>query len=558
MKMKKKLFALAAVSMFCFILFTGLPAFAAGQKKDQGHDKIIETVTVENIEVPVRVFDGKRPVGGLTKNDFQLFLNGKKKQINGFYEVRKALAAKSGQDPQATTAENSRERLFLLLFNLNDYHQDLNSLLDIFFKEVIQPGDRLMVLTNHFFFPEWKTADLEKTKQEVLVLLEKEIKKLRSDKVWFEGELKSMAATLKSRLADPAEKSISIYPAHIYKDFFLTYQLVLEDLRDKYMNLPVDLYINIAKYLKGLDMDKWVLNFYQIGRLPLLDKFGDVGKSLEYYIDLGSSGGQSSGRPGFGSDSNPKEAARRLQSIYYDFQFQMKQSENAMVEDISKAFVNSGATFHTMLLKPINPGFSKDFKYESVHTDSETVLKKVAQMTGGSVITSNKMKTFVKKISAREDIIYMLTYVPGRKEKKSPKLKVTVPGKNYKVLYDNKRRLKAFDRTVKKLDLEKPAIEIEQMAYKDNLLTVKLNNIHMVQYDGDNFGAVQAKIKVTDKQSAIVNSMEKTYKGLKMEGVFQADLPLPANGTYTIVVEVKDLFSLDNRFVGDAITVTKK
>ena len=76
---------------FVHLFFILTMLFVFSPLQGQEHKKIVEKVVVENIEIPVRVFQGKQPVGGLKKEDFQLFLNGKRKEINGLYEVRKIL-----------------------------------------------------------------------------------------------------------------------------------------------------------------------------------------------------------------------------------------------------------------------------------------------------------------------------------------------------------------------------------------------------------------------------------------------------------------------------------
>ena len=77
----------------------------------------------------------------------------------------------------------------------------------------------------------------------------------------------------------------------------------------------------------------------------------------------------------------------------------------------------------------------------------------------------------------------------------------------------------------------------------------------MVEYEGETFGAVQAKIKILDKNLKVTADFEKYYKGIKEEGIFQTKLPLLPGGSYSVVLEVKDLFSLTNTFSGEGIKI---
>lgn len=85
------------------ILLTLTAALAAQQHR--------ESVTVEVVDVPVYVTRGATPVAGLTRDDFELYVNGKRQPIDYF----DAAAA----DAPASLRER---RLFLLLFDLAFSH----------------------------------------------------------------------------------------------------------------------------------------------------------------------------------------------------------------------------------------------------------------------------------------------------------------------------------------------------------------------------------------------------------------------------------------------------
>src|SRR6185436_18241596 len=73
-----------------------------------------ESVTVEVIDVPVYVVSGKEPVRNLTRDDFELFVNGKRTAIEYFDTVGDAAP------PGAAGARPvlRERRLFVLLFDL--------------------------------------------------------------------------------------------------------------------------------------------------------------------------------------------------------------------------------------------------------------------------------------------------------------------------------------------------------------------------------------------------------------------------------------------------------
>jgi hypothetical protein len=523
----------------------------------QEQEKIIETVHVRNIEIPVRVFKGAQMVGGLTKRDFILYVNGKKTDIHGFFEVRKKLEVKTPNIPSQEIKKIKRPRFFTLIFNINDYHQELESLMELLFNSIIQPNDRLMAITNHYIFPEWVVESPEETKNEIINILKKEIGKVRSEMLRFQSELKAEASSLKARMADKEGQENPDLPL---RHFFSMYQLILEDIKNNYLTLPLDEYIKMAEYIKIQEGEKWVLNFYQIGHLPLLDSFGGISKTIENLIGTTTRSGGRSSRSRFGSD-DPQVMAKAIMNIkqyYYEFIQQIRQVDHILINDISKSFLNSGATFHTLLLKPINPGFSDDFKYEPLNTDSESILRSISKMTGGSITRSNRMKDFINDITEKEDVIYYLTFVPSISKKKYLDVKIKVKDGEYTVSYDDHKRLNMYKRVINELDLNKSDLEIKSISYNNDHLTVKLSNIKMADYEGKRFGAIQVRFKILDHSSRLISNFKRTYKGIKEEGIFLTKLPLLPPGNYKVVLEIKDLFCLKNVFVGDAINIIKK
>lgn len=554
-------FIILSTLLFLFIL--------SPYAETQEQEKIVETVYVENIEIPVRVFDKKQPVKGLTKNNFELYVDGKKTEINAFFETRKKI--EENLSPGSLTTETETEtttahpRLFALIFNLSDFKQDLAGHLNTLFNTVIKPGDHLIVITNRYFFPEWEIKAPETTKGKIIEVLEKEVLRLKTEMLRFENDLRAASSELKSRLADPNEKnSDDNWPLKIFRDFFLTYQFVLEDIRNQYLNLPVSQYIKISEYLKGQDMEKWVLNFYQLGRLPMLDKNGPIHRSLDAFMDQnpsGSGGASSgSGSASFSYAVDSKTVSQNLKSMYFDFIMKIQIIDELFVNDIGKAFLNSGATVHTLLLRPTRQssitGYS-DFKYEAVSTESENIFKQMARLTGGRIVRSNKIGDFISSITRDEDTVYILTYAPEGSSKKPPQVEVKVDNPAYRVVYDDRKRLKPFREMVDRLDQLSRSIDIESLTCDGRTLTAKLANIELVQFEGNSFGAVRARVKIQDKKKKQIVNFEKTYKGIREKGLLQIELPPIADGKYKLVLEVKDLFALKDVYAGDAVTFTK-
>jgi len=524
----------------------------------QEHDQIVETVLVGNIEIAVRVFDGDTPVKGLKKSAFQLSLGGHPLPINGFYEEQKKLGNDSKRQPFSGFAPSRlKQRIFVLIFNLSDFREDMSAQMDILFKRVIQRGDRLIVISNRHFFPEWVVTKPEETKSRVLSVLKKEVEKMRFELLRLEAELNSNAAIALSRLnAEESGKE----PELILREFLNSYQNALEEIKKQYLQIPIGQYIKVAEYLRGQKAEKWALVFYQVGRLPMLKSDGRLGKFVDGLISHVDTlfQNQNTSNPSTGAFS---ELRQKIKTLYADFVNKLRETNDYLVNDTGKAFLNSGAVFHIMLMKPVQPGFSEEYKYESVSTESETILKKISRLTGGKVVLSNKMIDFVNDITTAGDSVYIMTYaLPPGKNKKDQELNVQLTSPKYRVIFDDQQREKSFKTMINKLIAGVKDLEINSIVHhpRKHRLMVQLDNIQLVAFEKETYGAVRARLQIKNSNNKQIVGYERTFKGIKKEGLLFVDIPKLPPDHYTVILEIRDLFSLKNIFIGDAVTIDIK
>jgi hypothetical protein len=410
------------------------------------HQKIVEEVEVVNVEVPVRVFYEGKPVTGLKKSDFQLFIDGKKTGIHGFYESRKKI------DPAAS----SEPRLFVLMFNVCDYHLEMERVLDRFFHLILRPRDRLIVVTNHFFIDDTVILDPgeEKEKLKKILQLEKARAELELKKV--ETELKSLIRSYKYRTErHDGFKKINA------RDFINTYLQMVREFKHIYLNLATDKYIRLAQYLGAQKVERWVLGFYQIGWFYKPKYGSDFFKSI------------------LGEEQNSYQFLDSFESlrIYDRIQEVLDANDSLPQDDLFKLFANTGATFHTLLLQHkenIPNEFARDLTSVPIISDSYNLLKNLSFKTGGRISRPNDIDFFYSSILAAEDIHYVLTYVPetstGKKEKKK-KINVTAGSKNYRVYYDDQKRGGYYRRIMKKIRVKIPQIKIDTVTFQDKVLS---------------------------------------------------------------------------------------
>ncbi len=178
------------IVVFTFLLPLLLPGEALQQSQEAQEERIIERVEVTNVAVTVRVFDKGKPVKGLKKKDFKLFENDKEKEIRVFFETRKKVT-ETNEASQSSAGKYVKRpsRLFLLNFNIGDHRIDIKGAVKPFFKKILQPGDRLIVISNSFFLNDRVVIDPEVERKKVEHILDVEKVKAHWRFSWMDYEV---------------------------------------------------------------------------------------------------------------------------------------------------------------------------------------------------------------------------------------------------------------------------------------------------------------------------------------------------------------------------------
>ncbi len=538
------------ITIIVIIAFWQASGSAAGPGDTE---PIIEKVTVVNTRFPVRVFLGKKPVSGLEKKDFKLYVDGKETPINGFFEVRKKL----NSPPPTPTAprrrgpvgrardDRSSSRLFVLIFNVSDYDLDLEKDTDIIFEKILRPEDRFIVISNNYFLPETTVNDAEIQKNIVMQTLKREAQRLKLNTVHIELHLKTLGNNFLLDLTNTIALEPDEFPYDVFRNFFRDYILTFEEFKQGYFGMAKEQYIKMAEYLRTQDSEKWVLNFFQVGIFPRFKMHGRIQNAINTFTTNESATG-----PGGGNV--------RMKQLLMEYLPRLDDVDKWMVDSISKLFVNSGATVHTLLKKPVKTKLMDQFEYRPVSTDSESILRQIARLTGGSVVHSRDTDEFVDKIYDKEDVYYMITYVPEENEPRNTTIRVAATGdQNYRLVYDNQRKPRFFKKILAKLHRHNPQIKIGAIALEDNTLSVKITNMKTITLnrpDDIEAGKIEATVTIMDTNSAVIWETKKLYRAEKSEGMFQTEVPPLKKGNYNILVEVRDLLSWKTDSMGEYVS----
>lgn len=501
-----------------FVFF--MAVFIFGEyRQDQQQEPILEKVEVVNNGVPVRVFYKGNPVKGLTKTDFKLLVNGKEIEIQEAVEINQKIT--TGK-PGAGTGVNRKPRFFLLLFNISDHRIDMKNAVKSFFDNILRPGDRLMLVSNSIALGERMVMDPELDRQRVEHVIDIEMAKNRSKFVRLDMNIESLYQEYLELLNANGGDAQAIDIAIQY--FINNYTLLLKEYKSDFMILDDRQYIQLAQYLEKQDMQKWVLNFYQIGYFPRVKLFSSLDKQLsqsQNYLKLITQEGNA-----------PDEIAEK---------------------DISKFFLNTGASFHTILMGSRNRIMSNpNFSYDPIALSSEGLFRRLTELTGSKIMRSNKTEKFFKELSTREDVYYELFYAPDTPKKpgarKKDKIEVQLNKGDYHVVYDDGARAASFQNLVEKAEKEIPQIILGTVQFKDSTLNFPVQNYKMDLVDQVNRGKIRIRISVFDeKESRFVLDRKKEAEAHSESLDFKIALNRQLKpGNYKVFVEVTDLLTKKN------------
>ena len=110
-----------------------------------GFAQIQHEVSVVNISVSVRVFDGQRFVDSLGLEDFEVTEDGKLQSVEAVYLIRGSDVRR--QEGPAKAPAPATSRTFVILFQIAEYLPEIDKAIDLFFESVYLPGDAVDFVT---------------------------------------------------------------------------------------------------------------------------------------------------------------------------------------------------------------------------------------------------------------------------------------------------------------------------------------------------------------------------------------------------------------------------
>ncbi|HEA65154.1 MAG TPA: hypothetical protein ENI02_03340 [Candidatus Aminicenantes bacterium] len=365
---------------------------------------------VINVEVPVRVVKGGKFVDNLTLDDFELHEDGKLQKIEAVYLIRKTEIERK-EEKTKFIPETSRN--FFIFFEVTEYTLELRDTISYFVKDVLAPGDNLVVVTPVKTY-QMKSQTLELLSRERIV--EQLTKILRKDAVLGNSEYRNLFKDLTNlirELSSEMEAQSLLSPEEFGELTFENKLSLYRDLLERFddmKNVDQKKLLDFAEFLKDKEGQKYVFLLYQREFIPQMEQ-----RLLHQYIGI----------------NLDKQDVLFTLSELFDY---YRRDIYIDVDLVKQAFADSSISIHFLFFtKPRQyiPGVYMAEHSEGVYS----AFKQMAEATGGFTGSSaDPVHLFHKAVEASENY-YLIYYAPidYKRDGKFKNIKIKVKNKNYRI-----------------------------------------------------------------------------------------------------------------------------
>jgi hypothetical protein len=498
------------------VLSLAFPVFAQQEQQK-------EYVQVVNVEMILRVLKDGAPVGGLKKNDFTLYEDGEKCEINGFFENHRRIAH-AGEDKK----QLQQPRLYLLLFWVNNPEADVEGVLDKFFSSIYRAGDRVILSTPLKSFELPSPQDIATITAAFLEHWRREAKEKLSTSLQFQGDLNRLLENQVNRLLEIMEKNkkdekaqkpameVDSAAEREIGSLITQYARALQEYRLRELSPDTTAFEAMARSMIPNKNDKFALVFYQRDSLPLYD----IANMKSFCMTKGI----------------PEDLISKTANEMSRVEEQTKNSFNIRIisEQLKSLFIQANIQYHLLSLSPdksdrlANAGsFFSLVKREEIFSYWDQAWQEISKNTGGLKLDGDRMADALDQVIAFEDIYYYITYTPRDQGAKKRKIDIRVDQPGMQVIYGRTLEM-----------TERPLVKIAEISVTNELIRLGIVDFCPIAKDGVPTGSVNVNVtgRQTDKEPL------QTLLSQDSETVGTIELPVafPKPGSWNLEVRVTD------------------
>jgi hypothetical protein len=493
-----------------------------------GGPQVHEHVEVVYQEVLVRVFDGARPVPGLTAEDFTLSEDGKEVKVSYCRQMRRSMALPEAA-AAATSVATSRPRLFLFMLWFDEESREWPAAWEYFLGHVYRAGDRI-ILSDGTQAIEVASPDKDKERiSSFFAGMAEGLRRKQAAKKQLVAELESAASEFYDSLVfnpfgvkaeHPSTDGSGPPPVGLEADmekgnldqFKKRYQAAIDEYRLVRLKGYRGWLERLAGELKAVEAEKWVLVFLQNERLPLLDRSGRLFRDTPMKLSTAS----------------------ELRSMMdkSERQLELDSDLTSYFRDLQPQFIGANATTDLFLCDAAKESLANEhLRWRQVFSSWEGAFRQISADSGGRVSDSTRLAEAVKKAAASEDIYYVLSYLPAEGKDRRRELSLSVRRPGLKAVYS--RRL-----TVREIF----PLNIRDVQWQDGKLKISLADFQRIYGDAGLSGSLRISVRAEVQGGAPLAAESNVHPFEPAVDVVMG-LRFPTSGRYRVHVDVEDRLS---------------
>lgn len=509
MRFKSALYG-TGLFVFCLLLL-----WIPGQNLATDYGATQEEVTVTAVEVPVRVVLKGQVLKNLTQADFTLLENGVEQPITAFESVSRTIAMPAAESSRRERSA-SPGRLFILIFNIFDYHENVEQGIDYFFDNVFSQGDQIILVT------EDRVLNIERGRSQADMIKNlkntlKEFKLISTSRITKAyQDLIYEADRLLSELRGASRAVGGSWDQTVIR-FFDNYIRIWREYKRQFITPDDALYRGIIKRVKQIEGEKWALCFQQHEMFPRMRNESPLDRQLREFLESLT-------------DPRDRHRVRNVRAKQQELLRIMDIAGDFPAEEMRTLFMEGNITFHLILLKSPRTLVAKDFELREVTSDYQEMFAQISQATGGVATFSNKVDEAIQVVSEKEDHYYLLVYNPKNTSselKREVEVKVNQSGAEIIFLKDIPK-------------IEAPPISIADFSAGRKRIKFTLKNYQITKVEGRNIGVADVRITIYDQDSNTVFDEGQTLEMVKRETNISLNFSQLKSGRYFIIIQAKD------------------
>lgn len=367
--MKTKIFHVLILVVFLYLFFMGffslLPALY-GSLDDRA-------------VLPVRVVHKERPVTGLEKSDFRIYVNGIQRPIIRVEEVKDIMNFQN--------IETGGSRIFILIFSIFDFNKSFSKAVDNFFERIYEKGDKIIVHIGRRAYELSTERPIMEIRSELIEALKKQSIVLKQNLYQIHEELENAGVMLEGSLAS-GDWQNSI------ENYLESYRRKWRDFKSKFLSLDMEFYEKIFEEISSSSYKKVGLCFYQRAQFFRPKKFGPIFSMIYRELDKAY-------------------ASERERGKVPPVEMEIHKTENLIestsgfpIDKIRKVFLRSGFRFHSLLVDSHLDFRSRNFWLRYIqydyHSDHHYLIIYKPLLKGAV----REIKVTAKNISGKFSLIY--------------------------------------------------------------------------------------------------------------------------------------------------------